>query len=108
MLSTVGCAPPSLVCAHDHTAKGSLPNHSVVAIGTTPTANRSSCPVKPALTTRLGLAGTTVCPKAWVIVTALGAAVADVAARPAAIANPAAPAIPRKPRLLHCGCIAPA
>src|SRR6185312_17029952 len=105
MLSTVGCAPPSLTLAQGHTAKGSLPNHSVVAIGTTPTASRSSCPVKPALTTRLGGAGTTVCPNAWVIVTgpALGAADAEVAARPAAIANPAAPAIPRKPRLLHCG-----
>src|ERR1700750_2202669 len=36
-LSTVGCAVPSLGWAHGHTANGSLPNHSVVALGTTPT-----------------------------------------------------------------------
>src|SRR6478609_2313879 len=62
-LSTTGCAPPNLGCAQGHTPNGSPPNQSVTAIGTTPTANRSSCSVKPALTTRLGGAEILVSPK---------------------------------------------
>src|SRR3977135_2746872 len=68
-LSTTGCAPPSCGCAHGHTPNGSPPNQSVTAIGTTPTASKSSCSVKPALTTRLGGAGILVSPYACLTVT---------------------------------------
>src|SRR5215208_1747995 len=62
-LSTTGCAAPSLGFAQGQTPNGSPPNQSVTAIGTTPTASRSSCSVKPALTTRFGGAGILVSPK---------------------------------------------
>src|SRR6476661_4637644 len=68
-LSTTGCALPNLGCAQGHTPNGSAPNQSVTAIGTTPTASRSSCSVKPALTTRLGGAGILVSPKMCLTVT---------------------------------------
>ena len=68
-LSTAGCAPPSLACAHGHTPNGSPPNQSVTAIGTTPRASRSSCSVNPALTTRFGGPGILVSPKTCLTVT---------------------------------------
>ena len=106
-LSTVGWAPPSADCAHGHTAFGSAPNHSVTAIGTTPSASRSSCSVNPALTTRLGGAGIVVSPKACLMVTAPppGSPLADLFDEHAATtANPVAPATPRNPRLLRSVC----
>src|SRR5258708_25070408 len=63
MLRTSGWALPHFGRAHGHTSKGSSPHHFVTAIGTTPTASRSSCSVKPALTTRFGGAGILVSPK---------------------------------------------
>src|ERR1700716_383337 len=68
-LSTTGCAPPSFGCDHGHTPNGSPPNQSVTGIGTTPPASRSSCSVKPALTTRLGGAAILVSPKMCLTVT---------------------------------------
>src|ERR1700712_5255047 len=68
-LSIVGCAVPSLSWAHGQTPNGSFPNQSVTAIGTTPTASKSSCSLKPALTTRFGGLGIFVSPKACLTVT---------------------------------------
>ncbi len=105
-LSTTGCAPPSAGWAHGHTAKGCSPHHSVVAIGTSPSASRLSCSVNPALTTRVGRAGMVVSPKACVMVTAPSAASeSDPDSQAVASNSPAAPVRARNPRLLHCVCI---
>ena len=91
-LSTIGWAPPSLGCAQGHTPNGSPPNQSVTAIGTTPTASRSSCSVKPALTTRLGGAGILVSPNACLTVTEPSLATSPGFSDPHA-ATSAAPAV---------------
>src|ERR1700752_2386407 len=70
--NTPGCAEPSLGRAHGQTAKGWSPHQFVTAIGTTPTASRSSCSVNPALTTRLGGAAIVVSPKRCLTVTVAG------------------------------------
>src|SRR3954464_13343575 len=98
-LSTAGCAPPSLGCAQGHTANGSPPNQSVTAIGTTPTASRSSCSVNPALTTRFGGAGILVSPNTCLTVTEPSLATSPGFWLLHAAAN-ATPATPKNPRLL--------
>src|ERR1700731_1321157 len=104
--STAGCAGPSLGCAHGHTANGGSPHQFVTAIGTTPTASRSSCSVKPALTTRLGGAWIVVSPKKCLTVAADGEPLEGFFVEQAvAVSSPAAPASPatptsRRPRLL--------
>src|ERR1700694_3188684 len=105
-LSSTGCAEPSFGCAHGHTANGSPPHHSVTAIGTTPTASRSSCSVKPALTTRLGGAGIVVSPNTCLTVTEPFAdePLACLPPHAAATSSPVAPAMPKKPRLLRGVC----
>src|SRR6202049_1809165 len=105
-LSTTGCAEPSFGCAHGHTAKGSPPHHSVTAIGTTPRASRSSCSVNPALTTRLGGAGTLVSPNTCLTVTAPFAdePLDCLPEHAATTSRPVVPATPKKPRRLHCVC----
>src|SRR6185503_14157504 len=103
-LSTTGCAPPNLGCAQGHVPNGSPPNQSVTAIGTTPSASRSSCSVSPALTTRLGADGILVSPKAWVTVTEPSPATVPGLSDPQATAVSARPAvIARKVRRDHGG-----
>src|SRR4051812_38984954 len=80
---TVGTlALPSAALAHGKIAPGCLPNHSVVATGTTPSARSASCSRRPATTTRSGWALMVVVPYLWVIVT--GNALASGAAVPLA------------------------
>src|SRR6476469_11083692 len=98
-LSTTGCAAPNFGCAQGHTPNGSPPNQSVIAIGTTPTASRSSCSVNPALTTRLGGAGILVSPKMCLTVTEPSLATTPGFCELQA-ATSATPATPRNPRLL--------
>ena len=55
LVSTVGAlALPSSSVAHGKIAPGCLPNHSVVATGTTPSASSASCSRRPTTTTRSG------------------------------------------------------
>ena len=55
LVSTTGFgASPSSSVAHGKIAPGCLPNHSVVATGTTPSASSASCSRRPTTTTRLG------------------------------------------------------
>src|SRR5262245_10157906 len=68
-LSTSGLEPPRLGSAHGHTPNGWSPHQLVIATGTTPTASRSSCSVKPALTTRFGGAEIFVSPNRCLTVT---------------------------------------
>src|SRR6476661_11046396 len=101
-LSTAGCAVPSLGCAQGHTPNGSPPNQSVTAMGTTPSASRSSCPVNPALTTRVGGLAILVSPNACLTVTDPSPATVPgfLVLQPAA--TTAAPAVSvRKPRRDH-------
>src|ERR1700751_5547905 len=100
-LSTIGCAPANLGCAQGHTPNGSPPNQSVTAIGTTPTASRSSCSVKPALTTRLGGAGILVSPKMCLTVTEPSLATSPGFVELQAATKDALAAIVRKLRLDH-------
>src|SRR5690349_24590798 len=97
-LSTTGCALPNLGCAQGHTPNGSPPNQSVTAIGTTPTASRSSCSVKPALTTRLGGPGILVSPKMCFTVTEPSLATAPGLGELQAATSAALAVIERKPR----------
>jgi hypothetical protein len=97
-LRTTGWVPPSFGCAQGHTPNGSPPNQSVTAIGTMPTASRSSCPVRPALTTRLGGAGIFVSPNTCLTVTEPSSATSPGFDSQAAT-NAAVPAVnARKPR----------
>src|ERR1700758_5411402 len=100
-LSTTGCAPPSLGWAHGQTPNGSPPNQSVTATGTTPRASRSSCSVKPALTTRLGGAGILVSPKICLTVTEPSLATWPGFGELQAVTRAAPAVIVRKLRLDH-------
>ena len=97
-LSTTGCAPPSFGCAQGHTPNGSPPNQSVTAIGTTPSASRSSCSVRPALTTRVGGAEIFVSPKACLTVTDPSLATSPGFSELQAASSAAPAVIDRKPR----------
>src|SRR5437879_10756988 len=97
-LRTTGCALPNLGCAQGHTPNGCSPNQSVTAIGTTPTASRSSCSVKPALTTRLGGDGILVSPKMCLTVTEPSLATSPGFVELQAATSAALAAIVRKPR----------
>ena len=61
-LRTVGFAPPSCSWAQGQTADGWSPYHSVVAIGTCPSASTMSCSVRPTTAIRSGADGTVVEP----------------------------------------------
>jgi len=90
--------------AHGQTPNGSPPNQSVTAIGTTPTANRSSASLSPALTTRLGGPGTFVSPNACLTVTDPSSATVPGLSDPQPDTSAAAPAvIARKLRRDHVG-----
>jgi len=87
---------------------GWSPNQLVTAMGVIPSASRSSCPVKPALTTRLGGLAMVVSPKACEIVTgplppppvAAGGALSDE--QPARASRLAAAPALSNPRRVHC------
>src|SRR4051794_7622783 len=78
-VSTCGfAAPPSAASAQGHTAPGLAPNHSVVAVGTTPSASSASCSTRPTVTMRFGSAVMFVAP--YLCGSATGKPVAPAAA----------------------------